>query len=352
VLIKLLGRFLRPYRGQVGVVVALLAGQTVANLYLPNLNADIINNGVVKGNLGYIWTTGGLMLGITLALGVVSIVAVYHASRVAMGVGADVRAAVFVHVQGFSAREMHRFGTPSLITRNTNDIQQVQIFVQAGLTLIVIAPIMSVGGVIMAVHESAALSPLLAVSVPVMLALIGVVLVAVVPQFRSMQGKIDRINQVLREQITGVRVIRAFVRTEAEGERFGEANAELTATALRINRIFALAFPSVMAMMNLSSVAVIWFGGLLVRALGVPHVPDRLEGFLARGLALAERGTQHQQRDLGPAAEMRQYLGHGPVRAVRLRAHLVRSQRLDKSGQPVVRMAQGGDASAGVGPHR
>jgi len=279
VLIKLLRRFLRAYRRWVAAVVALLAAQTVANLYLPNLNADIINNGVIKGNLGYIWTTGGLMLGITLVLGVVSVVAVYFASRVAMGVGADIRAAVFNAVQGFSAREMHRFGTPSLITRNTNDVQQVQIFVQAGLTLIVIAPIMSVGGVIMAVHESAALSPLLAVSVPVMLALIGVVLVAVVPQFRSMQGKIDRINQVLREQITGVRVIRAFVRTEAEGERFGEANAELTATALRINRIFALAFPSVMAMMNLSSVAVIWFGGLLVRDGSMPI--GNLTAFLA-----------------------------------------------------------------------
>ncbi len=258
-------------------MVALLAGQTVANLYLPNLNADIINNGVIKGNLGYIWTTGGLMLGITLALGVVSIVAVYFASRVAMGAGADIRAAVFDAVQAFSAREMHRFGTPSLITRNTNDIQQVQVFVQAGLTLIVIAPIMSVGGVIMAVHESAALSPLLAVSVPVMLALIGVVLVAVVPQFRSMQGKIDRINEVLREQITGVRVIRAFVRTDAEAERFGDANADLTATALRINRIFALAFPSVMAIMNLSSVAVIWFGGLLVEGrVDADRQPDRV----------------------------------------------------------------------------
>ena len=278
-LIRLLRRFLRPYRGRVAVVVVLLAGQTVANLYLPNLNADIINNGVVKGNLGYIWTTGGLMLGITLVLGVVSLVAVYFASRVAMGSGADMRAAVFNGVQAFSAREMHCFGTPSLITRNTNDIQQVQTLVQAGLTLIVIAPIMSVGGVIMAVHESASLSPLLAVSVPVMLALIGAVLVAVVPQFRFMQGKIDRINQVLREQITGVRVIRAFVRTEAEAERFGDANAGLTATALRINRIFALAFPSVMAIMNLSSVAVIWFGGLLVRDGSMPI--GNLTAFLA-----------------------------------------------------------------------
>jgi ATP-binding cassette subfamily B protein len=279
VLIRLLRAFLGPYRSRVGVVVALLAGQTLANLYLPNLNADIINNGVVKGNLGYIWRTGGLMLGITLVLGVISIVAVYYASRVAMGAGADIRAAVFNAVQGFSAREVHEFGTSSLITRNTNDVQQVQIFVQAGLTLIVIAPIMSVGGVIMAVYESAALSPLLAVSVPVMLVLIGVVLVAVVPQFRLMQGRIDRINEVLREQITGVRVIRAFVRTEAEGERFGDANADLTATALHINRIFAFAFPSVMAIMNLSSVAVIWFGGLLVRDGSMPI--GNLTAFLA-----------------------------------------------------------------------
>ena len=278
-LIRLLRRFLHAYRGRVTVVVVLLAGQTVANLYLPNLNADIINNGVVKGDVHYIWATGGLMLGITLALGAVSIVAVYFASRVAMGAGADIRAAVFGRVQAFSAREMHGFGTASLITRNTNDIQQVQIFVQAGLTLIVIAPIMSVGGVIMALHESAALSPLLAVSVPLMLALIGVVLVAVVPQFRSMQGRLDRINQVLREQITGVRVTRAFVRTDAEAERFGEANVELTATALRINRVFALAFPSVMAIMNLSSVAVLWFGGLLVRDRSMPI--GNLTAFLA-----------------------------------------------------------------------
>jgi len=279
VLIKLLRRFLRPYRRHVAVVVTLLAAQTIANLYLPNLNADIINNGVVAGNLGYIWTTGGLMLGITLVLGVISVVAVYFASRVAMGAGAEIRAAVFGRVQSFSAREMHRFGTSSLITRNTNDIQQVQIFVQAGLTLIVIAPIMSVGGVIMALHESAALSPLLAVSVPLMLALIGAVLVAVVPQFRSMQGKLDRINEVLREQITGVRVVRAFVRTDAEAERFDEANADLTATALRINRVFSLAFPSVMAIMNLSSVAVIWFGGLLVRDGSMPI--GNLTAFLA-----------------------------------------------------------------------
>ncbi len=261
---RLVRTFLRPYARQVAVVVTLLAAQTVGNLYLPNLNADIINYGVVKGNVGYIWRTGAIMLGVTFALGAVAIVAVYWASRVSMGAGADIRAAVYGRVQSFSAREMNHFGTPSLITRNTNDVQQIQLFLQMALTLMVIAPIMSVGGVIMAVKEGAALSPLLAVAVPVMAAVIGLMLVTVVPLFRSMQIKIDRINQVLREQITGVRVIRAFLRTPSEQQRFGGANADLTATALRVNRIFALALPALMAILNLSSVAVLWFGGRLV----------------------------------------------------------------------------------------
>src|ERR1017187_4479175 len=269
-LIRLLRTYLRPYTGQVAVVVALLVVQTVGNLYLPNLTADIINNGVVKGNLHYILTTGGVMLAIALLVGVVAIVAVYWASRVAMGAGADIRGAVFARVQGFSAREINRFGTPSLITRNTNDVQQIQLFLQVALTLMVIAPIMSVGGVILAIREGAALSPLLAVAVPVMMIVIGVVLVTVVPQFRSMQAKIDRINKVLREQITGVRVIRAFVRGRSEGRRFSEANADLTSTALRVNRIFALTLPAMMAILNLSSVAVLWFGGSLVSEGSMP----------------------------------------------------------------------------------
>jgi ABC-type multidrug transport system fused ATPase/permease subunit len=193
-LIRLLRNFLRPYASQVAVVVALLVVQTVGNLYLPNLNADIINNGVVKGNIRYILTTGGVMLAIALVLGVVAIIAVYWASRVSMGAGADMRAAVFTCVQGLSAGEINRFGTPSLITRNTNDIQQIQLFLQVALTLMVIAPIMCVGGVFLAIKEGAALSPLLAVAVPVMALVIGVVLVIVVPQFRSIQVKIDRIN--------------------------------------------------------------------------------------------------------------------------------------------------------------
>ena len=198
---RLLRRFLRPYRRQVAVVVALLVTQAVGSLYLPNLNADLINNGVVAGDVHYIWTTGALMLGITLVLGIVAVAGVYFASRVAMGIGADVREVVFRRVQLFSGREMNRFGTPSLITRNTNDIQQIQLFLQVALTLMVAAPIMYVGGMVMAVRESAELSLLLLVAVPLMGVGVVVLLMLVVPQFRSMQAKIDRINQVLREQI-------------------------------------------------------------------------------------------------------------------------------------------------------
>ncbi len=269
-LTRLLRHSLRPYLKQILLVVALLAVGAVGNLYLPNLNADIINNGVIKGNLHYILTTGAMMLVLTLILGVLAIVAVYFASRIAMGSGADIRAGVYAKVQFFSEREMNLFGTPSLITRNTNDVQQVQIFVQTALTMMVTAPIMCIGGVFMAIREGSSLSLLLTVSIPLMALVIGLVLFLVVPQFRSMQGKIDRINQVLREQITGVRVIRAFVRNSTEGERFGEANADLTATALRVNRVFALTMPSVLVIMNLSSVAVLWFGGRLVNEGALP----------------------------------------------------------------------------------
>ena len=206
-------------------------------------------------------------------------------------------------MQAFSAAEMNRFGTPSLITRNTNDVQQIQLFLQMALTLMVIAPIMCVGGVIMAIEESAALSPLLVVAVPLMGA--GdrrACWSLVVPLFRSMQVKIDRINQVLREQITGVRVIRAFVRTGAEQERFGEANADLTATALRVNRIFALAMPALMVILNLSSVAVLWFGGHLVSDGSMPI--GNLTAFLT--YILADPDVRDDGRDDGdPGARAR-----------------------------------------------
>jgi len=230
-----------PYRRQIAFLIVLLVAQTVGNLYLPNLNADIINNGVIKGNLHYILSTGEVMLAFTVVVSVCAVIAVYWASRVAMGAGADIREAVFTRVQAFSTRDMNKFGTASLITRNTNDIQQIQLFLQMALTMMVIAPIMCVGGIILAIHEGAQLSTLLLVAVPLMAIVIGTVMVKVIPQFRSMQVKIDRINEVLREQITGVRVIRAFVRNNSEAERFAVANADLTGTALRVNRVFALA---------------------------------------------------------------------------------------------------------------
>ncbi|MDE2282271.1 MAG: ABC transporter ATP-binding protein [Actinomycetales bacterium] len=269
-LIKLLRTHLRPYRVQVLLLSALLVLQTVGNLYLPNLNADIINGGVVAGNLHYIVRTGIWMVVLTLAIGLFAVIAVYWASRVSMAAGADLRRAVFSRVQSFSARDVNHFGTASLVTRNTNDIQQIQIFLQMALTMMVIAPIMSVGGIVMAIHEGAKLSLLLLVSIPVMGAFIGIVMVRVIPLFRAMQFRIDRINQVLREQITGVRVIRAFVRNDAEAERFERANADLTGTALRVNRIFALTMPIMLVIMNFSSVAVIWFGGRLVSEGSMP----------------------------------------------------------------------------------
>ena len=269
-LIRLLRRYLRPYRRPIAFLIVLLVAQTVGNLYLPNLNADIINNGVIEGNLHYILSTGEVMLAFTVVIGACAVVAVYWASRVAMGAGADIREAVFTQVQAFSTRDMNNFGTASLITRNTNDIQQIQLFLQMALTMMVIAPIMCVGGIILAIHEGAQLSTLLLVAVPLMAIVIGSVMVKVIPQFRSMQVKIDRINEVLREQITGVRVIRAFVRNDSEAQRFAVANADLTDTALRVNRIFALALPAMMMILNLSSVAVLWFGGRLVSEGSMP----------------------------------------------------------------------------------
>ncbi len=269
-LTSLLRAFLRPYRRPITILVVLLVAQTVGNLYLPNLNADIINNGVITGKLHYILSTGLVMIAITVLVGICAVVAVYFASRIGMGAGADIREAVFTRVQSFSARDMNRFGTASLITRNTNDIQQIQLFLQMALTMMVIAPIMCVGGIILAIHEGAQLSTLLLVAVPVMAVFIGIVMVRVIPQFRSMQLKIDRINEVLREQITGVRVIRAFVRNDSEAQRFAVANEDLTNTALRVNRVFALMLPTMMMILNLSSVAVLWFGGRLVSEGSMP----------------------------------------------------------------------------------
>src|SRR5512146_130920 len=237
-MIRLLRDHLRRYAAQIVVVLVLLLVQAIGNLYLPTLNGDIINNGVAKGDTDYILRIGGVMLGASLALGLASIVAVYFGAKVAMGFGRDVRSAIFRKVETFSQVEVNHFGAPSLITRNTNDVQQVQMLVFMSLTLMVSAPILIVGGIIMALQQDVPLSGLLVVVLPIMVAFIAVVMSRAIPLFQAMQKKLDRINQVMRETLAGVRVIRAFVRTRHEEERFQVASVDLFDTALRVNRLF------------------------------------------------------------------------------------------------------------------
>ncbi|WP_372665553.1 ABC transporter ATP-binding protein [Amycolatopsis kentuckyensis] len=260
-LVKLLRAHLRPYKTTLWVIVVLQLVQTIAMLYLPTLNADIVDNGLIKGDMGYILRIGAVMLAVTLAQIAGSIGAVYYGARTAMAVGRDIRAGVFHRVQDFSAREVGQFGTPSLITRTTNDVQQIQMLVVMTLTLMVSAPIMCVGGIILALNLDVPLSSLLLVIVPVLAIAVGTIITKMRPAFRLMQERIDRINQVLREQIMGIRVIRAFVRDSRERERFDVANDQLLTVSLRVGRLMALMFPIVMLVMNASSVAVLWFGG-------------------------------------------------------------------------------------------
>ncbi len=260
-LIRLLRTYLRPYRGPLALVVVFQLIGTIASLYLPELNAEIIDDGVAKGDTGFIVSTGGIMLGVTVLQIVCTIIAVYFGARTAMGFGRDVRAALFQRVGTFSDREVAKFGAPTLITRNTNDVQQVQMLVLLTCTLLVAAPIMCIGGVFMALRTDFGLAWLLLISVPVLVIAIGLIVTRMIPQFRRMQARIDVVNRVLREQISGVRVVRAFVREPLESRRFATANAELTDTALRAGRLMALMFPTVMLVLNASSVAVLWFGG-------------------------------------------------------------------------------------------
>jgi len=263
-LMKLLRRYLRPYRWLLTGVVVFQLAQSIASLYLPTLNADIIDDGVAKGDTGFIISTGAVMLGITLVQIGCAIAAVYFGARAAMAFGRDVRAGVFRRVADFSEQEVSRFGAPSLITRSTNDVQQVQMFVLMSCTILVSAPILAIGGVIMALREDLMLSWIMVVAVPVLLLAVGLIISRMVPLFQSMQRRIDGVNRVLREQLTGIRVIRAFVREGVESERFDEANDALTDTALRAGRLFALVFPVVMLVLNVSSVAVLWFGAFRV----------------------------------------------------------------------------------------
>lgn len=263
-LLRILRRYLKPHWKLLVAIGVFQTAQSIASLFLPSLLADIIDNGVAKGDVGYIMAIGGVMLATTLVQMACAIVAVYYGAKASMSLGRDLRAAIFHHVSTLSEREVSKFGAPSLITRITNDVQQVQMFALMTFTLFIAAPILAVGGVIMAIRQDVGLSWLIAVSVAVLLVAIGLVITRMVPLFRLMQKRIDSVNQVLREQLTGIRVVRAFVREQVETRRFASANRELTDTTLGTGRLIALMFPIVMLVLNVSSVAVIWFGGLRV----------------------------------------------------------------------------------------
>ncbi|MEV8307947.1 ABC transporter ATP-binding protein [Streptomyces flavidovirens] len=259
-LIRLLRAHLGPYKKPIALLVLLQLLQTSATLYLPTLNADIIDNGVVTGDTGYVLELGGIMIAVSVVQVVCNIGAVHYGARTASALGRDVRAAVFARVQSFSAREVGHFGAPSLITRTTNDVQQVQMLVLMAFTLMVSAPIMCVGGIVMALGQDVPLSGVLLAVVPVLGIAVSLIVRRMRPLFRAMQERLDTVNQVLREQITGNRVIRAFVRDEYEKGRFKEANTALTDVALSSGRLMALMFPIVMTVVNVSSIAVVWFG--------------------------------------------------------------------------------------------
>ncbi|MCP2031821.1 ATP-binding cassette subfamily B protein [Okibacterium sp. HSC-33S16] len=263
-LAQLVGRFLKPHWPLLVGVVIFQLSQSIASLYLPTLNADIIDNGVATGDTEYILRVGGMMLGITLVQVLCAIAAVYFGAKAAMRLGRDIRESVFSRVAEYSEREVSKFGAPSLITRSTNDVQQVQMLVLMTCTLMVSAPILAVGGVIMALGLDLELSWLMAVSIPVLLICVGLIIVRMVPLFQSMQRRIDRVNQVMREQLTGIRVVRAFVRETEETQRFEQANDELTDVGLRVGRLMALMFPIVMLILNVSSIAVLWFGAFRI----------------------------------------------------------------------------------------
>ncbi|MFI1580208.1 ABC transporter ATP-binding protein [Embleya sp. NPDC020630] len=260
-LIRLLRAHLRPYAKPIGLVVLLQLVQTLATLYLPTLNADLINHGVVEGDTGYILRVGGAMIGVTLVQIVCAAVAVYFGARIAMGVGRDIRSAVFDRVQTFSAREVGRFGAPSLITRTTNDVQQVQMLALLSLTLMVSAPIMCFGGILMAVNQDVPMSLLFLLIVPALILAVGWIVRAMPPLFRTLQGRIDNVNRIMREQITGIRVIRAFGRDGHEQARYADANADIRDVSLSVGRLMAFMYPSVLLVWETSAIVIVWIGG-------------------------------------------------------------------------------------------
>ncbi|MBX3311487.1 MAG: ABC transporter ATP-binding protein [Microbacteriaceae bacterium] len=261
---KLLVRFLKSKWALIIAIIVFQTGQSIAALWLPTLNADIIDDGVVVGDIAYIWSTGGIMLLISLAQVICSVIAVYFGARLAMGFGRDLRASLFNKVVSYSQQEIGQFGAPSLITRNTNDVQQVQMLVQMTATMMISAPIMATGGVIMAIRQDVGLSWLMAVAMPLLLIVVAAIAIRLVPSFTKMQKRIDRVNQVLREQLSGIRVVRAFVREREEKTRFFKASGDVMEMGVVTGNLMALMFPVVMLVMNVSTVAIIWFGGFQV----------------------------------------------------------------------------------------
>ncbi|MFJ6415264.1 ABC transporter ATP-binding protein [Paeniglutamicibacter sp. NPDC091659] len=260
-LLKLILRYSKPYTGWIVAVLFFQLATTIATLYLPSLNARIIDTGVVKGDTDFIWRTGGVMLAVAFVQVFTAIAAVYFGAKTAMAIGRDLRHSVFESVTSFSAQDVNKFGAATLITRGTNDVQQVQMLVLMGLNFMVSAPIMCIGGIIMAVREDVGLSWLVWVSVPVLIAVVGTLVYFLMPLFRQMQDRIDGINGVLREQITGIRVVRAFVREPHETERFEDANAKLTRIGVKVGNLFVLMFPLIGMILHIATASVLWFGG-------------------------------------------------------------------------------------------
>jgi ATP-binding cassette subfamily B multidrug efflux pump len=265
-LTRLLRRYLRPFTRVLSVVVVLQLVQTMANLSLPRLQAEIIDRGIARGDRDSIWTAGAQMLALTGLQIAAMITAVYFGARIAAGFGRNLRADLFERVGAFSSREINAFGAPTLITRSTNDVQQVQTVTQMGMNMLVSVPITVVGGVYMALREDVRLSWLLLVCIPLMAGALGFIVFRLVPRFREMQARIDRINGVLREQLSGMRVVRAFVREPYETARFEQANADVTSTAMQVGQLMAFMFPVVMLVFNASGALVLWFGASRVES--------------------------------------------------------------------------------------
>jgi ATP-binding cassette subfamily B multidrug efflux pump len=265
-LLRLLRAYSRPYAGLLTAVLILQALSALATLYLPTLNADIIDKGVSRGDVGYIWSTGGVMVIVAFVQVITAVAATWCAARAAMGIGRDLRRDIYGRVDRFSSQDMGEFGVPTLITRGTNDVQQIQMVTVMALSFMVTMPIMCIGGIVMALREDVGLSWLMWVSVPVVLVVVGLMIAQLVPLFRSMQDRVDAINGVMREQITGIRVIRAFVRERHETARFDDANSAVAFVSERVGRVFALMGPVIMMVMHGATAAVLWFGGHRVDA--------------------------------------------------------------------------------------